>query len=724
VGPGGKIRISDYRKSKPLHTKRLSYHWRDYAQLDILKDENWLPQTEHFARMPKTILIADSDVQTVNMVGTLLKARGYNIENCPNGKQALEIAENGSIDLVVVGESLTDIDGIGWIEKLRQKTADPKVIFLSNKWRDADLYQELTKEFGVALVVHRPINKALFAGQVDSQLQDRSLAAVEEFEMGMLALKTKFTKMLPKRMEVLQAAVQQYVAEPENNDYWKEARRLSHNLKGTSRSCGYELVGDVAEKLEHTFAAAKESNGNALREMTSEIDQVFKELKLCVERELTKNVALGKLTDADDVQDNSSVRVLVVTQDTLPQIASLSKALPIRLLITPNASEASRIASNLVLDAVMLDLDVEDRPGLMNFARELRNLPNNENLPIGFMRDPSTPADFGESMHAGGGIHLDKPSSPEKLAESIHYLVNSREGGRPRILAVDDDEDFGSLVSSVLGHEGMIVKTLNDPSSILSFMGEYIPDLILLDVNMPALNGFELCRMLRANQRWRDLPIIFLTGEIGLEARISAFDAGGDDYLPKPVSPVELIMRVKVRLERARMLRERADKDILTGLHIRRSFIEAVNAIHSESKRAGLVFSIALIDVDNFKKVNDTYGHIPGDRVLAHLGKLLRIRFRTQDVRGRWGGEEFILAFRHVGKETIRGGVERALTELRGHTFEGDHGEKFSVTFSCGLASFPEDGATFPELLAGADKRLYLAKQNGRNQIISSDQGG
>jgi diguanylate cyclase (GGDEF)-like protein len=671
--------------------------------------------------MAKTILIADSDVPTSKMVGNLLKARGYSVEICASGKESLQLVAEHTIDLVIVGESLTDIDGIGWIEKLREKTADPKLIFISNRWRDADLYQQLINEFGVSLVAHRPLNKALFGAQVDNQFHDHTLVPVEQIETGTLALKTRFTKMLPERMKILEAAVKQFLSDPCGPDHWKEAKRQAHNLKGTSRSCGYELVGEVAEKLEHSFAAIQAENGNESSKAAPHIVVILEELQQCVEKELNKNFALAKLSNVEDLQDSSSIRILVVTRDSLPKLDGLSNALPISWQYAKDAVQASRIASNLVLDAALIDLDAEDPALLMNFARELRNFPGNENLPIGFVRDPSTPADLGESMHAGGAVHLDKPLKSDNLADSIQFLVNNREGGRPRILAVDDDEDFASLVSTVLGREGMMVKTINNPGSILPLMDQYIPDLVLLDVNMPALSGFELCRMLRANQRWQDLPIIFLTGETGLEARISAFHSGGDDYLPKPVSPIELTMRVKIRLERARMLKERADKDILTGLYIRRSFIEAVNAMYAESQRAGLVFSIALIDVDHFKKVNDTYGHIAGDRVLAHLGQLLRRRFRTQDVRARWGGEEFIVAFRHVEKETIRGSIERALVELRAHVFEGDLGENFSVTFSCGLASFPQDGANFQELLAAADRRLYAAKQNGRNQAISSD---
>jgi diguanylate cyclase (GGDEF)-like protein len=128
-----------------------------------------------------------------------------------------------------------------------------------------------------------------------------------------------------------------------------------------------------------------------------------------------------------------------------------------------------------------------------------------------------------------------------------------------------------------------------------------------------------------------------------------------------------------------------------------------------------------LLDVDHFKKVNDTYGHLAGDRVLAGLGQLLARRFRVDDLRGRWGGEEFILAFRREYKETMHGAISRVLEEFAAMIFAGDAGEEFNVSFSGGMASYPEDGESVYDLLQTADKRLYEAKKAGRRRIVRDD---
>lgn len=116
--------------------------------------------------------------------------------------------------------------------------------------------------------------------------------------------------------------------------------------------------------------------------------------------------------------------------------------------------------------------------------------------------------------------------------------------------------------------------------------------------------------------------------------------------------------------------------------------------------------------------MNDTYGHLAGDRVLTHLGQLLKRRFRVEDLRGRWGGEEFIVAFRHEGKQTSTGALGRVKDELRATQFLGDHDEPFSVSFTAGLATYPDDGTTIEELVQAADLKLYKGKEQGRNTIV------
>ena len=208
-----------------------------------------------------------------------------------------------------------------------------------------------------------------------------------------------------------------------------------------------------------------------------------------------------------------------------------------------------------------------------------------------------------------------------------------------------------------------------------------------------------------------------MTVQTSNEVLLKCYQAGGDDYIEKPILREELLARINVRLERVRLYRERADRDGLTGLLTRRAFIERFKVQLAEGSRYKKPVSICLMDLDHFKMINDTYGHLAGDRVLARFGRLLGSRFRTMDARCRWGGEEFAVAFYGEGSRTARMILNRVHEEFREMTFAGDHGDEFQATFSAGIASFPRAGLSLEDIFPVADEKLYAAKQNGRDRI-------
>jgi diguanylate cyclase (GGDEF)-like protein len=223
---------------------------------------------------------------------------------------------------------------------------------------------------------------------------------------------------------------------------------------------------------------------------------------------------------------------------------------------------------------------------------------------------------------------------------------------------------------------------------------------------------------MRTMPEWRDVPILFLTGRTDLESRIAAFDAGADDYLAKPLVPEELLSRVRVRLDRRRLIRETTERDPLTRCMSRGALLDALASRLSEARRHARTLSVALIDVDRFKRVNDAYGHLVGDHVLMALGRLLTARFRLEDLRGRWGGEEFVIVFPNEPAATAASVLSRVLEEFRRMPFQSDRGEPFFVTFSAGISSFPVDGGTVDALIRAADRRLYRAKREGRAHVV------
>jgi diguanylate cyclase (GGDEF)-like protein len=706
--------------------------------------------------MSKRILHAEREESVGTLLKTLLVARGHDVEQTATGSVAVEKLIAEDFDLVIVGDELEDIDGIGLIVKLREINSHVPIVYVPKIWRDARIYHQLVKDLRVALVIHRPIKVGLFGAQLenifDPQVSIR-LGGLGPEEATMHTLQANYLRVLPERVFKLKEAITQSRQSPEVESLMVETIRLAHNLKGTAASCGFGILGESAGSLEKALGAIKEgklghydvaweeidlilklvfTNANAIAENPA--SKVDKRAFATIESVDARSLTLPPQSSGPEAlpEDNfdtfdmsSAVRVLVVSKEAPASFRKFrpeAKIQAVQVICCQEKDEAIAIAQKLSLDAVLIDIDTAQPGPSLNLARELRSLPNYDSLPVAFLSTSKQQKYIEDSTHAGASLMLEMPFAPNILDDAIDYLVNARQGGRPRILLMDDDLEFSQTVAATLGQEGMLVRTIEEPGDIMQTLHDYRPDLVLLNIIMPLVSGYDICRMIRQNSHYQDLPILFLTSQTGLETRLAAFEAGGDDYLPKPVARVELLTRVKVRLERARLLKERSNKDILTGLLIRRAFMEELADMAEESQRNELIFSLALIDLDYFKKVNDTYGHLAGDKVLAQFGYLLRKRFRVEDVRGRWGGEEFIVAFRHIQKDTARGALQRALEELRLVSFSGDHGESFGITFSAGLVSYPDDGREIETLIKIADKRLYRAKELGRNRLVCDDQ--
>jgi len=413
------------------------------------------------------------------------------------------------------------------------------------------------------------------------------------------------------------------------------------------------------------------------------------------------------------------VSVLVVDddEDFLATVRAMGKENLINVYAAEDAKSALEIARTHHLDAAVIDIILSSGNNAFEIANALRSTPGNHALPLGFISVDTSVAQRISAVHAGASLFLDKPLTSVAFQAAVRRLVPQENVARPKVLVVDDDTDFLTHMRLLLTAENIEVKTLRTATNIVEDAGEFRPDLILLDVVMEKVGGLDACRVLRSTDSWREIPILMLTVYGDRAMLVGSFAAGADDFIQKPIIKEELMARIRVRLERTQMYREKADTDSLTGLPTRRPFLDLFKMRLAEGIRFNKPVSLCLLDLDHFKQVNDRYGHLAGDRVLSGLGLLLGSRFRTMDVRGRWGGEEFVVVFYGEDAETSRMIVSRVLAEFREMTFLGDHGEEFHVTFSAGVASFPASGRTAEELFRQVDRKLYGAKSAGRNTI-------
>ncbi len=290
------------------------------------------------------------------------------------------------------------------------------------------------------------------------------------------------------------------------------------------------------------------------------------------------------------------------------------------------------------------------------------------------------------------------------------------------VLIVDDMAANIEVLDGVLGDEYEILFATNG-SDALQIASDQVPDLILLDVLMPDMDGYEVCTRLKANPRTQDIPIIFVTAMNHEEDESKGLNAGGIDYITKPIRPSIVKARVRNHLELKRYrdhLKELSAIDGLTGIANRRKFDEWLEYEWRRARRAQIPISLLMADIDFFKSYNDHYGHLAGDDCLKRVAEIIKeIARRPADLPARYGGEEFALLL----PETDASGALRVAGRLQERMKSANIPHDFSpvasyVTLSIGVSSaVPSDSRLCQELIESADRHLYAAKKSGRNRI-------
>ncbi|HJR64004.1 MAG TPA: diguanylate cyclase [Gemmatimonadaceae bacterium] len=301
----------------------------------------------------------------------------------------------------------------------------------------------------------------------------------------------------------------------------------------------------------------------------------------------------------------------------------------------------------------------------------------------------------------------------------------------PRILIVDDQEDNVEVLRARLESSGYRTLCATDGERALELVATSPPDLILLDVMMPQMDGYEVARRIKSDKNLPFIPIIMQTALDSVESKVEGLGAGADDYITKPINFAELEARVRSMLRIKGLQRDLATAnaellrmavtDGLTGLDNRRHVEERLREMFEHAIRFQEPLACAMFDLDHFKSVNDTYGHLAGDAVLKQLAALLRRAVREVDRVGRYGGEEFMVILPGAASDAAVTFAERARQEVEDYVFTFDGGT-LRRTLSCGVAAWPHPRIRHrDELVKAADDALYVAKELGRNRVVRFD---
>ena len=318
------------------------------------------------------------------------------------------------------------------------------------------------------------------------------------------------------------------------------------------------------------------------------------------------------------------------------------------------------------------------------------------------------------ATRSGGEEFLEGRVDPTVVVEKVEQFTRHNLQTPYRVLVVDDSRAQATYAETVLRKAGMIPRVVTEPMDVLTALHEFNPEIIIMDMYMPGCNGTELAKVIRQDDRYVSVPIIYLSAEDDVNKQLHAMSLGGDDFLVKPINPRQLLATIHNRGRRARALKAQMVRDSLTGLFNHTHTLNLLEDALTRARTTGRPVSFVMIDIDHFKSVNDTWGHPVGDRILKSLALFLKQRLRKSDSIGRYGGEEFAIILPDTRLADARALIDDIRQRFHAIRHPTDRNE-ISVSFSAGIAA-TEDG-TVKMLTDQADKALYEAKHRGRNQV-------
>jgi diguanylate cyclase (GGDEF)-like protein len=536
-----------------------------------------------------------------------------------------------------------------------------------------------------------------------------------------------YTKRLPQKLKIIESLVSDIVKDPQDRTHFEILYNEIHSLSGSSLTYGFKEIGATSRKLESFFKSLISQDTVPTESQKQELMNFFYNLQKQVQ-------------DACDKTDVPHSEPPVKPPSVKQRTAAADKKI-ILLTTAKNNSLAMELAAQLhyygfeiptyfnIRDIKRLKLKskevvfiidthyLEVSDSSFDYMMKLKQ-GNPQNYYFIYIAAADNFEKRLRSVRRGADAFFVLPLDITELLDNLHSFSGEQEEEPFHILIVDDDPEQIAWAAFWLQQAGMITSVVSNPLQVIPQIIETKPELILMDINMPHCNGLELAKIIRQQKAFVSVPIIFLSIESNIYKQYQALNLGGDDFLTKPIKPEYLVSSVSIRAARYRKLRFYMEQDSLTGLLNHSRSNEQLEVELRRAQRLDLPLSYSMIDIDFFKRVNDNFGHLTGDRVLKSLSNLLRERLRQSDIIGRYGGEEFAVILPNTNAKNAHAVIDeiRNNFSLIKHR-AGEH--EFFVTISAGVSSFPMYSTSL-SISEAADSALYLAKQQGRNKVISA----
>ena len=538
-----------------------------------------------------------------------------------------------------------------------------------------------------------------------------------------------FIQQLPGKMVEGRKFFDLLRTDPTNSETASSLHRHLHSIKGTGASFGFLELSALSGEGEELARAILENPDSMSSVRWQQLDKCLSDMEQMLEHSIlhgggTRNhgeqkqaFEIPSMQDSEDEKSNEKL-IYICDDETLlaEQLGAQLLCFGYKTELFNNTADLRHAVLRKQPDAVVMDIMFPE--GASEGTNVLTDLRENHGIlfPAVFI---SARRDFDarlRAIRAGGEAYFPKPIQTLELVASLDLLTRHSEPEPFRVLVVDDEPEIAEYHALILENAGMVTRTAHELETVLDVVSEFRPDLVLMDMYMPKCSGRDMAKLIRQVPDYVSLPIVFLSSETDRKRQFSAMSVGAEGFLTKPIEPDYLVTSVALRAERMRALRSLMMRDSLTGLFNHTATSQFLESAIVAARRQHQTVCFAMIDVDHFKSVNDTYGHPIGDQVLLALARVLQQRLRQTDLVGRYGGEEFAIILHNVTlkkAEQIMQQLREDFSKVIFHAGDTD----FSCTFSCGVAAFPQL-ASMETLREAADKAMYQAKHAGRNRVV------
>ncbi len=539
------------------------------------------------------------------------------------------------------------------------------------------------------------------------------------------AFRLRFTKSLPGRMQAIadQMPVTRQMSFV-SQESCEELLRMVHSMAGTAGTFRCTAVARHAQQLEILLRQAAQQTDEFKRPvLIRNIDRAYQLLTEAVqhESEQVESIAnpVNDQTQVPDEDYREYGMVYLVTDDReldqdiaeyLPQlkfgVISFASIHDLEIALKVKTPDVLLVSNNLI----------DDREDLY---RQISQIVKEAELPLIIVSTNDSWDERLAALRTGAEAFMVLPLNFDDLIDNLDILCDVHSGSYYRILVVDDDALLAERYATLLEDANMTTRIITNPAQILDCMGEFAPDLILMDLYMEQCSGVEAASLIRQNSAYINVPIVYLSTESGIEQQMYALQVGGDDFLHKGISDEHLVQAIKVRARRFHQLNALLDRDSLTGLLNHVNLKQALETEVARANRDNSSLCFVMLDIDRFKSVNDQYGHPCGDRVIKALSRLLAHQLRKTDIVARYGGEEFAIILPVCDSDKAFLVIDNIRKTFSNIEFNCGK-QRFFASFSAGIVSYSlqTQPMEIETIIDKADQALYSAKHNGRNQVM------